>query len=100
MFHEYFFTGGCPPAGPTVRDESQKQRTCVAAKAALFSSLSDELRRVIGENVHMVICVKEDKDLILKKLAHNMGTPFYYHSSFDCVMVANLIHTFVVGWKI
>ena len=31
-----------------MRDESQKQRTCVAAKAALFSSLSDELRRVIG----------------------------------------------------
>ena len=43
-----YFSGGCPPAGPTVRDESQKQRTCVAAKAALFSSLSDELRRVIG----------------------------------------------------
>ena len=40
-----------------MRDESQKQRTCVAAKAALFSSLSDELRRVIGENVYMVICV-------------------------------------------
>ena len=34
-----------------MRDVSQKQRTSVAAKAALFSSLSDELRRVIGENI-------------------------------------------------
>ena len=37
-----------------MRDVSQKQRTSVAAKAALFSSLSDELRRVIGENIFKV----------------------------------------------
>jgi len=45
---DQLWPGGCPPAGPTLRDVSQKQRTSVAAKAALFSSLSDELRRVIG----------------------------------------------------
>ena len=33
---------------PDSRDDSQKLRTNVAAKAALYSSLSDELRRVIG----------------------------------------------------
>ena len=30
------------------RDEAQRMRTRVAARASLFSSLSDELRRVIG----------------------------------------------------
>ena len=40
--------GGFPAAEAPVRDESQKMRTRVAARASLFSSLSDELRRVIG----------------------------------------------------
>jgi len=45
---DHLWPGGFPPAGPIIRDDSQKLRTSVAAKAALYSSLSDELRRVIG----------------------------------------------------
>ena len=37
-----------PAAEHGNRDEAQKMRTRVAAKASLFSSMSDELRRVIG----------------------------------------------------
>eukprot|EP00092_Neocalanus_flemingeri_P008846 GFUD01009520.1.p1 GENE.GFUD01009520.1~~GFUD01009520.1.p1 ORF type:complete len:981 (+),score=238.89 GFUD01009520.1:139-3081(+) len=43
-----FWPGGFPAAEPASRDESQRMRTRVAAKASLFSSMSDELRRVIG----------------------------------------------------
>jgi len=45
---DHLWPGGCPAAESSQRDQSQKQKTCVAAKAALYSSLSDELRRVIG----------------------------------------------------
>jgi len=40
--------GGFPPAPSPARDEPTQMRTRVAARASLFSSLSDELRRVIG----------------------------------------------------
>eukprot|EP00092_Neocalanus_flemingeri_P066160 GFUD01080570.1.p1 GENE.GFUD01080570.1~~GFUD01080570.1.p1 ORF type:complete len:213 (+),score=60.20 GFUD01080570.1:41-640(+) len=43
-----FWPGGFPAAEPASRDESQRMRTRVAAKASLFSSMSDELRHVIG----------------------------------------------------
>merc|ERR1719189_88397 len=43
-----FWPGGFPPAPAPARDEAQRMRTRVAARASLFSSLSDELRRVIG----------------------------------------------------
>ena len=39
---------GFPAATQPQRDEATKMRTRVAAKVALFSSLSDELKRVIG----------------------------------------------------
>ena len=47
-FKENLWPGGFPAAEQASRDESQKMRTRVAAKASLFSSMSDELRRVIG----------------------------------------------------
>lgn len=35
---------------PTVRDEATKMRTRVVAKTALLSSLSDELKHIIGSD--------------------------------------------------
>ncbi|CAB4057842.1 SNX13 [Lepeophtheirus salmonis] len=43
-----FWPKGVPVASRAPRDESTKMRTRFAAKSALFSSLSDDLRRVIG----------------------------------------------------
>jgi len=47
-FKDNLWPGGFPAAERAARDEAQKMRTRVAAKASLFSSMSDELRRVIG----------------------------------------------------
>jgi len=40
--------GGFPAAESASRDEAQRMKTRVAAKASVFSCMSDELRRVIG----------------------------------------------------
>jgi sorting nexin-13 len=45
---EHLWPSGCPPSPYSPREDDQRKRTRVAAKAALFSSLPDELRRVIG----------------------------------------------------
>ena len=39
---------GYPAADREPRDENTKMRTRVAARAAMFSSFSDDLRRLIG----------------------------------------------------
>ena len=39
---------GYPAADREPRDENSKMRTRIAARAAMFSSFSDDLRRVIG----------------------------------------------------
>ncbi len=45
---ESLWPGGFPAETAPPRDEATKMRTRVAAKMALFSSLPDELRRIIG----------------------------------------------------
>jgi len=45
---ESLWPGGFPAETAPPRDEPTKMRTRVGAKMALFSSLPDELRRVIG----------------------------------------------------
>ncbi len=45
---EALWPGGFPAAPAPPRDEAAKMRTRVAARFSLFSSLPDELRRVIG----------------------------------------------------
>ena len=54
-FYKRIFNGtsflsslGYPAADREPRDENTKMRTRVAARAALFSSFSDDLRRLIG----------------------------------------------------
>lgn len=45
---EAIWPGGRPSAPSPKREDAQKQRCRVAARAALFAALPDELRRVIG----------------------------------------------------
>ena len=43
-----YFTPSFPAAANPERDENTKMRARVAARAALFSTFSDDLRRVVG----------------------------------------------------
>ena len=45
---DIFCIQGYPAADREPRDENTKMRTRVAARAAMFSSFSDDLRRLIG----------------------------------------------------
>lgn len=47
-FKQSFWPNGYPAADREPRDENTKMRTRVAARAAMFSSFSDDLRRLIG----------------------------------------------------
>jgi len=47
-FKQSFWPDGHPAAANPQRDENTKMRTRVAARAALFSTFSDDLRRVVG----------------------------------------------------
>ena len=47
-FFHLFCQKGYPAADREPRDENTKMRTRVAARAAMFSSFSDDLRRLIG----------------------------------------------------
>jgi len=47
-FKQSLWPNGYPAADREPRDENTKMRTRVAARAALFSSFSDDLRRLIG----------------------------------------------------
>ena len=46
--NEFSALSGYPAADRDPRDENTKMRTRVGARAAMFSSFSDDLRRVIG----------------------------------------------------
>lgn len=47
-FKQSLWPNGYPAADREPRDENTKMRTRVAARAAMFSSFSDDLRRLIG----------------------------------------------------
>ena len=67
---------GYPAADREPRDENTKMRTRVAARAALFSSFSDDLRRLIGSETTRSGLLMIFEMLQVGKAPHKVGCAF------------------------
>ena len=67
---------GYPAADREPRDENTKMRTRVAARAALFSSFSDDLRRLIGSETTRSGLLMIFEMLQVGKPLHEIRWPF------------------------
>ena len=67
---------GYPAADREPRDENTKMRTRVAARAALFSSFSDDLRRLIGSETTRSGLLMIFEMLQVGKPPHEVRWPF------------------------
>ena len=67
---------GYPAADREPRDENTKMRTRVAARAALFSSFSDDLRRLIGSETTRSGLLMIFEMLQVGKPPHEIRWPF------------------------